>query len=78
VDAVSPAATTTSNLDPPRELALRPSREAFLGERVEGLVGEGRGPPHRLDLALVLDRAKRLDEPRLRDGVDARVDEHSI
>ena len=50
-------------LDPPGELLLRAARESLLGQAGEGLVRDRRRPADRVQLARLLDRAHRLQQP---------------
>src|SRR5207245_3518186 len=54
----------------PRHLALRAADEADAGEALEDPVGDLAGAAEDLELALVLDRAERLDEAAVRDEVE--------
>ena len=54
----------------PRHLALGAADEADAGEALEDPVGDLAGAAEDLELALVLDRAERLDEAAVRDEVE--------
>src|SRR5205085_6685348 len=66
-----PAELLEKRLHPPRQVALGATHEALLGEALEGGARDRGRAPDRVQLLVVLDDAKRLDDPRPRDEVDA-------